>query len=256
MHMPLPSPVAGRPLLMISADAPAAARLELVLEAASRRIGALRLDTARSARSIDGAARACAADAIAVCGPGWMQARVAEVAAGRDLAFACVPCGAHDLLAGDLGVPAGDPAQSLVPLLEGSECPVDLGEVNGVAFVNYVAIGRCAGAGQPHLDPLGRDGPAEVLVTNNRFTLDGEHLLGRERLDAGLLGICVRPAAAEGEPAPTEASLAAHDACTQIELFAEGPVFAEVDGLPRVLTAPLRFRVLAGAVRALSPAGA
>ena len=241
---------------MISAETPAAARLELVLEAASRRIDALRLDTARSARSIDGAARACAADAIAVCGPGWMQARVAEVAAGRDLLFACIHCGSRDLLAGDLGVPADDPAESLAALLEGSERSVDLGEVNGVAFVNYVAIGRCAAAGQPHLDPLGRDAPAEVLVTNNRFTLDGEQLLGRQRLDAGVLGVCVRAAPAEGAPATSEASVAAHHACTQIELFAEGPVFAEVDGLPRVLTAPLRFRVLTGAVRALSPAAA
>jgi diacylglycerol kinase family enzyme len=217
--------------------------------AAGRRVSVLRLDGARRLRSIDGAARACDAGALLVCGPGWMQARVAAVAAGRDLPFACIPWGADDLLAHDLGAGGCDPAASLSALLEGDERALDLGEVNGVPFVNYVAIGRRRGGGHAHLDPLGRDSPAAVLVTNNHFAFDGGELRGRERLDTGELGVAVGRSRARGWRRLTRS----RDAFRYLELFADAPVLADVDGWPRVLTAPLRFRVLRSALRALSP---
>jgi len=247
------SPALARPLLLIARDAPAAVCTELVSAAASRRMSVLRLDAARRVHSIDGAAGACDAGAVLVCGPGWMQARVAAVAAGRDLPFACVPCRAGDLLARDLGTGGEDAVESLSALLDGEQRLLDLGEVNGVAFVNYVAIGHRSGGGRVHLDPLGRDSPAAVLVTNNHFTFDVGELRGRERLDAGLLGVVVRTSRSRGWRRLTPSADAARDVFTQLELSADGPVLADVDGWPRLLTSPLRFRTLAGAVRALLP---
>jgi diacylglycerol kinase family enzyme len=238
---------------MIATDAPRSTRAELLSEAARRRVNVLQLDAARRMRSIDGAAGACAACAIAVCGPAWMQARVAAVASGRDLPFACVPCGEDDLLARDLGLSGGEPGEWLGALLDGDEQTLDLGEVNGIAFVNYVAVGDCAGGTRPRLDPLGRDGLAGLLVTNNAFAFDGEELLPRERIDGGLLGVATREARAGRSKRRSPPGGPRLEPSTRLELSAEGPLLAEVDGWPCVLSAPLRFRALAGAVRALLP---
>jgi diacylglycerol kinase family enzyme len=238
---------------MIATDAPPETRVELLVEAARRRVNVLQLDAARRMRSIDGAAGACAACAIAVCGPPWMQARVAAVASGRDLPFACVPCGEDDALARDLGLFGVQPGERLGPLLDGVEQMLDLGEVNGIAFVNYVAVGDCGGRARPRLDPLRRDGLAGLLVTNNAFAIEGEELLPRKRIDGGLLGVAARDASGGRSNTRSPPLGPRLEPSTCLELSADGPVLAEVDGWPRVLSAPLRFRALAGAVRALLP---
>jgi diacylglycerol kinase family enzyme len=268
------------PLLVIAAEAPraSAARRGLVAEAGLRGVKVLTLEDER-VTAIDGAAAACEADAIAVCGGASMQGSVAAVAVGRDLPFACISAGPDDLLAHDMRVDLDDPHQALSHFLGTRERAIDLAEVNGIAFVNYVAFGlhvvpleRPEEACEPGAELArarirrgrpsglrafedGAEAPAPMmLVTNNRFALDGEHLGARARIDAGVLGIAILDAP-PGERTQIGMSGRAHQpmwrerSASTLELAAGAPVIAEVDGCRRLLRPPLRFRVLPRALR-------
>jgi diacylglycerol kinase family enzyme len=266
-----------RPLLVLAPGSPtdARARERLIAEAERREVTVTTLPPQDGLRSLDRVAAACRADALAVCGGAGAQAVVAAVAAGRDLPYACIPSGAADLLARELGAGVGDPVAALERLLGARERRIDLAEVNGVTFINYVALGLrvsaiaargdSASAGEQPRDlarvrrgrPSGladrragrRGAPPAMLVSNNRFALRGEHLGPRARIDGGVLGVAVleNPVdAADGsavEPGWRERW------CTRLELIADAPVLADVDGIMRRLQPPLRFRCVPGALR-------
>ena len=74
------------------------------------------------------------------------QALVATIAAEHDLPYACIPSGTRNHFALDLGVDREDVVGALDAFVDGGECLVDLGEVNGRVFVNNVSLGVYANA--------------------------------------------------------------------------------------------------------------
>ncbi|HXB15975.1 MAG TPA: hypothetical protein VNV44_09570 [Solirubrobacteraceae bacterium] len=205
--------------------------------------------------SVDLVIEATQADGLAVCADAPLQALVAGVAAARDLPFSCVPTGPEDLLARDLGVPVDDPLEALSLPRSDGERTIDLGEVNGVVFVNYVAVGLgmpgAAAAGE-----VGDDAPGApaLLVCNNRFSLQDGALGPRDWPDTGLLEVASFSggAADRSLAGQLEAGWTAHS-CSRFVLGASGPLHAVVDGEARGLVGPLRFRSLPHALRVRVP---
>lgn len=268
-----------RPLLLLSREGRElrAARTGLAREAA--RAGFAIEVIAREERlaSARRAIRSSRADALAVCGAPWLQAGAAAVAAAMELPFGCIAAADGDLLARDLGAEREDPAAALEAFLAASDAAMDLAEVNGIAFVDYVAIGLHVAAAPGREAPQGAAGEADrarvsragrawpwgpdgaatpaLLVSNNRFALRGRGIGARAHLDAGVLGVAtLAPEPREGGGGPLARwSRWRERSSTGLELTAGEPVRAEVDGIARMLRPPLRFRVLPGAVRVRAP---
>lgn len=160
------------------------------------------------------------ADALAMAGGDGSQAVVASIAAERGLPYACIPAGTRNHFALDLGVDRNDVVGALDAFVDGVERRVDLGEVNGLPFVNSVSLGIYGSAVQraayrgaklrtlleavpdvsgPNVKPnLRWRGPddepheraAAILVSNNCYRLGNTFTAGtRPRLDAGLLSV-------------------------------------------------------------------
>jgi hypothetical protein len=87
-----------------------------------------------------------------------------------------------------------------------------------------------------------------LLVTNNRFALFGDSIGERPRIDAGVLGVAILESSSR-EPWQASARPWRERSLTRIELAADGPVLAEIDGRRRRLQPPLRFRILPRALR-------
>ena len=79
------------------------------------------------------------ADALGMAGGDGSQAAVAAVAAEHGL-YVCVPAGARNHFAFDLGIDRNDVVGALDAFV-GVERRIDLGRVNGRVFVNNVAMG-------------------------------------------------------------------------------------------------------------------
>jgi len=266
----------ARPLLVLSHELPlpAPTRIELVAEAGRRGVSVATFGEQDRLRGVAGAVDARDANAIAVCGHAGMQATVAAVAAGRGLPFACIPSGPDDLLARDINGGCKDPEPALTRFLTGEECDMDIAEVNGIAFVNYVALGLCVGPLAPAAGELANapfEGRAQVrrtrasgvrrlardddrrltpalLICNNCFDMQGLLLGCRRQIDAGVLGIVISEPGA-GECLERCHMSWRHSASSCLELAADGPVLADVDGCQRLLHPPLRFRIMPGALR-------
>jgi len=273
-----------RPLLILSSEARDAGpeRVGMIAEAGRRGFEVVAIAREERLAAVDTAASECRADTIAVCGDGWLQATVAAVAAGRDLPFGCIPSAPGDLLAQDIGADGADPRLALAGLLDAPERRIDLAEVNGVAFVNYVALGleiAPAASDEAHADlhhgrgtrrarvrrarPSGlravghvedRAGAPALLVSNNRFALHRLGIGARPRIDAGVLGVAILSIRPEDRRRGSARRAWRERASTRLELAAEGAIHAEVDGLARVFNPPLRFRILPHALRALTSA--
>lgn len=220
-------------------------------------------------RAIDLAVEATQADAMLVCGDAPVQAAAAAVAATRDLPFSCMPAGPDDLLARDLGMPLDDPAEALKLPFSTAERTIDLGEVNGLPFVNRVAVGvemaaaparsRRGGAvpaegADDSRPPAGAPELPALLVANNRFELLEDRLGLRDWPDSGRLQV------AEFDPSDAERGYAAlrrggfqERTCGRFQLAARAALVVDLDGEPRRLSSPLRFRSLCGAVRVRAP---
>jgi diacylglycerol kinase family enzyme len=224
-------------------------------------------------RAVDLIVEATQADSVLVCADAPVQAVVAAVAASHDLPFACMPAGPDDLLARDLGAALDDPGEALSLPFSSVERTIDLAEVNGVQFVNYAAVGvalpatvshprradrrkplpgpgrttRAAPAAVTH--PGGEPMPA-VLVCNNRFELGEDHLGTREWPDSGLLQVVAfaDPGADRTYAAVRHAGFQEHSE-RSFELPGRSTVRVDIDGEPRDLRPPLRFRCLHSALR-------
>lgn len=195
-------------------------RYRLADEARRRGAEAICLEAGDDLRVLAEAAVANGADALAMAGGDGSQAVVASVAARHGLAFICVPAGTRNHFAIDLGIDARDPVAALDAFGPARETVIDLGEVNGEAFVNNVSLGvyarivsseRYRGAKRrtvaemlpnllgPGALPFGLsvDGPERVItgaqiieVSNNPYMLSSFTGFGsRARLNSGALGV-------------------------------------------------------------------
>lgn len=164
---------------------------------------------------------AAGADVIGMAGGDGSQAAVAAVAAAQDVPFVCVPAGTRNHFALDLGIDATNVVGALDAFFAATDRRIDLGRVNGRAFVNNVSLGVYGEVVQspqyrdaklrtviemlpeligPGTEPFdlrftGPDGsPQEgahlVLVSNNRYRLDRVGNRGtRGGIDEGTLGV-------------------------------------------------------------------
>jgi diacylglycerol kinase family enzyme len=248
-------------------------------------IDVLELGTAQSLPALIEEALDGGADALGMAGGDGSMAMVAAAAVDAGLPFVCVPAGTRNHFARDLGLDPGDPVAALDAFTDGIEGRIDLGEVNGRAFVNCVSLGvygeavarpgyrdaklqtvletarsvlgpsgeipevRIAdGAGSEHLRP------AIVLVSNNPYTLDRASPRGaRAALDSGLLGIIVidAPRAPRHPARPARAWTAA-----TLEIGAPRALHAGVDGEAAELAPALEFSIRPRGVRIRLPRAA
>jgi diacylglycerol kinase family enzyme len=220
------------------------------------------------------------ADALAMAGGDGSQAIVAMVAAELDLPYACIPSGTRNHFALDLGVDRDDVVGALDAFVNGGERRVDLAEVNGRVFVNNVSLGLYADAVQhpgyreakvrtllnaipESLGPAatapslfydgraGKESAVAVLVSNNPYRLGRAIGSGtRPRLDRGLLGIAaLAPTRAAGNGAVRHTLGMRQWTLSTIEMHADEPVPAGIDGEAFRLDPPLCFRIRPGALR-------
>jgi diacylglycerol kinase family enzyme len=241
---------------------------ELRAEAERRGIGTHVLREGEDAREV---ARSSGAGVLGVAGGDGSIGALVEVALESGARFFVVPFGTRNHFARDIGLDPDDPLAALAAF-EGRERRIDVGRVNGRAFVNNVSLGlyarlvrererrrslpRSLGTLQalllalrhPRPTRLRVDGGAParlVLVANNAYSLQLFSAGGRECLDAGHL--CVYE---------SRGILPRHwheRAGTEFRIDGSGPVQAAVDGEPTTLDPPLELGVEAGALRLLLP---
>jgi diacylglycerol kinase family enzyme len=253
----------------------AAGRAGLIEKARDRGIEVIVLDPGQSLATLVDQAVAGGADALGMAGGDGSLGVVAAAAAAHGLPFICVPAGTRNHFALDLGVDPHDVAGSLEAFSDGLERRIDLGDVNGRAFVNNVSLGLYGEAVSQSayrdaktrtlvetaakvlgpsgrtpairlVDDVGREQAqlAVVMVSNNPYALDGPGLGTRPALDTGNLGILVLDAPGS-RPPPGRAWTAA-----DFEISAPEPVSAGIDGEAVTLSAPLlRFTLRSSALR-------
>jgi len=233
---------------------------------------------------IDSAAAEHRADLVAFAGADTSQSKAAVVASGRELSYARVPAGRHDVFARDLGIDPDDGAGALAAIDDYCEYYVDLGEVNGVTFVNYVALGldcrpvlprtpvepaawaftsRAAYVVAPHQPPArlhwfpgwGRESCTALFVSNNRRRFEAQAVGGRPRLDGGVLGIGILGSARDSATAADPGGHWRELRLRAFEVDSSVPLRADVDGQAVALEPPVRFRILPRALRVRVPVG-
>jgi diacylglycerol kinase family enzyme len=257
-----------------------AEKFHLADEAKRRGIEAIELRLGEDLEELVRGAVARGADALAMAGGDGSQAIVAMVAAELDLPYACIPSGTRNHFALDLGVDRDDVVGALDAFVAGRERRVDLADVNGQVFVNNVSLGLYADAvarpgyreAKLHtlLDavpdavgpeasasnlrwhtPDGEQSAVAILVSNNAYRLGRALGSGtRPRLDGAVLGVTVLApiVAGDGRVAPRWGM---RQWTTPVfEIDADGLVAAGIDGESMQLSAPLKFRIRPGALRA------
>ena len=254
-----------------------AERFHLADEARARGVEPVELRPGDDLRELVQTAVAGGADALAMAGGDGSQAIVAAEAAKLGLSYACIPSGTRNHFALDLGVDRDDVVGALDALLDGRERVVDLAEVNGRVFVNNVSLGVYAEAVQrgeyrdaklrtlaqtaPRV--LGSDGSdmtlrfdgpdgrerksgAALLVSNDPYRLGRAVGSGtRPRLDSGTLGVAAFGSANGGR----HRTPLSQWSCIKLEVRAERPVAAGIDGEALSLDPPLVFRSRPAALR-------
>jgi diacylglycerol kinase family enzyme len=266
-----PAPPVRRPVLFInprSGDG-TAARLSLADRARELGIEPVVLEPGQDLAALAADAVERGADALGMAGGDGSLAIVAAAAAAHDLPFVCIPAGTRNHFARDLGVLRSDVVGALEAFGgDGLERRIDVGDANGIPFLDNVILGfygdavrregyrdarlrtllataqEALGPGAPAsglvvVDDEGHEhrDPAVVVVSNNPYAT--ERAVAKEtraRLDSGRLGVFVlgRPAARRSDRAWTTPAL---------EIVAPGPVNAGRDGEAVTLAPPLRFSI-------------
>ena len=254
----------------------AAARAGLADQARERGIEVVVLARGQRLAALAEEAVTNGADALGMAGGDGSLAIVAAQAAAHQLPFVCVPAGTRNHFALDVGVDRHDPAGALDAFTSGVERRIDVAEVNGRLFLNNVSLGVYADAvrqpgyrdakfrtlvetAQHVLGPSGQLPPlrlidaagrehreaAVVLVSNNPYALDRPFAGGtRPALDTGQLGVLVLDAPGDRPGTPGRAWTAA-----RLEVSAQAPLHAGVDGEAAELSPPLRFAIRPQALR-------
>lgn len=255
----------------------AAARAGVAERARDLGIEVIILDPGQSLTALAGAAAESGAGALGMAGGDGSLAEVAAVAVASGLPFVCVPAGTRNHFALDLGVDRRDLTGALEAFTDGAERLIDVGDVNGRMFLNNVSLGvygeavrrpeyrdakvrtllqtarEVAGpSGQApglHLiDDAGREHRSldVLLVSNNPYGLERPLPRGtRPALDSGQLGIVIIAPPGSGHRVPGRSWQA-----PRLDVSAQGPVQAGVDGEPADLIPPLRFAIRPAALRA------
>jgi diacylglycerol kinase family enzyme len=266
-----------------------AARVNLAAAAAERGVRAIMLSPGDDLAALADRAARDGADVLGMAGGDGSQAIVAAAAVRHGVAYVCVPAGTRNHFALDLGLDRGDVAGALDAFTDGVERTVDLGRVNDRVFVNNASLGvyaevvrsggyrgakiRTWGRLLPDLlgpgsvpsdlefegpDGKRRTGMSLVLVSNNPYEVSRVGRTGgRPRLDTGRLGILTARMRSSPDDAPgagwqrfagfLEWSRA------DFEVRSAGPVPVGLDGETLVMTPPLRFASLPGALRVRLP---
>ena len=252
-----------------------ARRVRIAERAQERGIKAVLLDPGRNLSKLANEAVVGGADALGMAGGDGSLAVVAEAARRHGLPFVCVPAGTRNHFAADLGIDRGDPVGALDAFTDGAERRIDIAEANGQMFLNNVSLGVYGDAVR---DPMYRDAklrtllrtaekarnstteapalklvddrgrehrdPAVVMVSNNPYRLDKPGRGGRPVLDGGELGIIVVDPPRARPPRPATAWTA-----PSLEVFAEVPLHAGIDGEAMDLDPPVRFGIKPAALR-------
>ncbi len=240
-------------------------------------IAVVLLEAGQSLSALARAAVAGGARALGMAGGDGSLAEVAAVAVDTGLPFVCVPAGTRNHFALDLGIDRRDPADAVEAFADGVERLIDVGEVNGRMFLNNVSLGVYGEAvrrreyrdakvrtlvqtAQEVAGPGGRATglrltdnagcehrePDLVLVSNNPYALDRPPRRGmRPTLDSGHLGIVV--VGPPNGPPPHGRSWRA----PALDVGADEPVHAGIDGEPADLVPPLHFVLRPAALRVL-----
>jgi diacylglycerol kinase family enzyme len=198
-----------------------AAHFDLVAQCRARGIEAIVFEPGDDLTTLATTAARAGVDALGMAGGDGSQAAVAAVAAEHDLPYVCVPAGTRNHFALDLGIDRNDVVGALDAFGDGHERRIDLGRVNGRAFVNNVAMGVYGAVVEssayrehkvrtmvqmmpeligPDAEPfdlrfIGHDGRLRdtavlVMVANNPYVIDPRPRHGtRGELDGGVLGI-------------------------------------------------------------------
>lgn len=159
---------------------------------------------------------------VAAGGDGTMST-VADVVRGTDTALGVLPFGTFNHFPRDLGIPE-NPKDAIRAIVEGHRVAVDVGEVNGVGFINNSSLGLYPGIVRErerlqrrfskrrrsamawamlatlkrepllHLRLRFDDREADlrvpfVFIGNNEYVMEGFEIGRRERLDGGFLSI-------------------------------------------------------------------
>ena len=228
------------------------------------------------------------ADLLGVAGGDGTQALVAGVAAEHNVPFLVISAGTRNHFALDLGLDCDDPSRCLDALRDGVELRIDLGTVNGRAFVNNVSFGAYAAVVQKpeyrddktgttlrelpnvlapgtgarlevHADEVRIEAPAALLVSNNPYGTDSPTEVSRRpRLDRGTLGVIgVRidnALQAAGLVWRARSPGLTIMSATEVTVTADAPDLpAGVDGEALMLSTPVRCAIRPGALRVRVP---
>jgi diacylglycerol kinase family enzyme len=252
-------------------------RFELVRQCRARGIEPIVLEPGDDLTTLARAAVRAGADAIGMAGGDGSQGAVAAVAAAHDLPYVCIPAGTRNHFALDLGIDPADVVGGLDAFAAGQERRIDLGLVNGRAFVNNVAMGvygvvvqspeyrdhkvrtvinrlrELVGPGAQPFDLrfTGPDGHAYdtavlLLVSNNPYGLDPRRQRGtRAGLDGGVLGVI----ALAGPPPRGLTEWSTPSFCVE----SAAPIALGIDGESVEMAPPLTFQPFPSALRVLTP---
>jgi diacylglycerol kinase family enzyme len=272
----------ARPVLFVNprSGGGRAARAGLAEAARALGVDCVELEPGQDLAELVRDAISAGADALGMAGGDGSLAVVAAAASAHGLPFVCLPAGTRNHFARDVGLDRRDLTGSLAAFTDGVERVIDLGDVDGRAFVNNVSVGVYGDAVQhaeyrdakartlletagevlgpsataPPLEVVDDRGrvhrrPAVLLVSNNPYALEPPLAPGtRPSLDGGRLGILVLDGPRGLRPGTARAWTA-----ESLDLTASAPLRAGIDGEPATLGPAVRVRSRPGALRVRVP---
>ena len=288
---PVPAATHGTLIMNLRSGGGKAERFQLEAECRERGIEPVVLQPGDDLTQLAQDAIDRGADVIGMAGGDGSQALVASVAGERDVPMVVVPAGTRNHLAIDLGLDRDDVVGALDAYGEAVERVVDVGDVNGRAFLNNVSLGLYATIVR---SPAYRDAkvdttlatiPAVLGPSTKPFDLrfvdgeggrhDGAHLVqvsnnpygarggSRPRLNSGQLGIIALEIQNDRAAAAFAAALAiGHPVrfaglltwvTDAFEVTSGGAIPAGVDGESLDLEPPLRFSIRSRPLRVRVP---
>ena len=226
------------------------------------------------------------ADHLLIAGGDGSQARVADVAIKRDVAFSCIPSGTRNHFAMDLGLDRSDPKKALSAAFDGVEFKVDVGRIAKRLFVNNVSFGvyadaiadpdyrahkaksiadaAAANAEHPEkgLSVTAPDGTVHdnigmLLASNNPYQYIGApDFAGRAALDTGLVGVIMADRSAV-DPAGIKRGELKEWTTSKLTIeSAQKKVPVGIDGSLHKVKAPIDVEIDHEALRVVLPTGA